>query len=141
MSHLWKTEWSLKKILELLQHLQYPLDLAPSDFFYFETWKKARLTTVHVERGHHPDRCLFWGSSEILLFGRLKKVGETLGKVYRVKRTLCWKKKIYTKSFFFLSFSKDLLNDLRSFPPIQRRSCSRSRRRYEVFHGFANISE
>jgi len=28
---------------------------------------------------------------KILLFGRLKKIGETLGKVYKAKRKLCWK--------------------------------------------------
>ena len=75
---------------ELLQSLYSP-DLAPNDFFFIATLEKiARRTKVHVERGgHRPNRCLFLGPSEILLFGWLKKVGETLGKVYRVKRRLC----------------------------------------------------
>ena len=67
--------------------------------------------TQLVFKGDRPNRCLFWGPSEILLFGWLKKVGETLGKVYTIKRRLCWKiKKIYTKWFVFISFSKNLLN-------------------------------
>ena len=40
-------------------------------------------TVKTVKRGgHRPDRCLFWGPSIILLFERLKKVVQTLGKVY-----------------------------------------------------------
>ena len=71
---------SMAKIIELkFELLQHSPDLAPSDFFFISKLEKmARRTTVHVERGHHPNRCLFWGPSEILLFGRLKKVGETL---------------------------------------------------------------
>ena len=61
-------------------------------FFISKLEKMAQRTTVHVERGgHRPRRSLIKGLSKILLFGRLKKVGETLGKVYRVKRRLCWK--------------------------------------------------
>ena len=65
--------------------------------------KITRWTTVHVERGNRPSRCLFLGFSEILLVGWLKKVGETLGKVYRVKRRLCWEilKNVH-KIIFFL---------------------------------------
>ena len=41
--------------------------------------KMARRTAVHVEReGHRPNRCLLHGPSEILLFGRLKKVKKRL---------------------------------------------------------------
>ena len=63
-------------------------------FFISKLEKMARRTTAHVYcRGHRSNRCPFWGPSEILLFGRLKKVGETFGKVYRVKKRLCWKMK------------------------------------------------
>ena len=62
--------------------------------------KKARRTTVHVEQGHRPNRCLFWGPSGILFFGWPKKV-ETIGKVYRVKRRLCWKRKKSTQNYLF----------------------------------------
>ena len=77
------------------------------DFFISKLEKMSRGTTVHVRRGgHRPNKCPFWGPSEILLFGRLKKVGETLGKVYRVKRRLCCKikknlHKIICFSIFF----------------------------------------
>ena len=72
---------------ELLQNRPYSPDLAPSDFFISKLEKMARRTTVHVERGgHRSNRCLFWGPSEILLFGRLEKVWEMLGKIYIVKR-------------------------------------------------------
>ena len=87
---------------ELLQHPPYSLDrldLTRVTFFISKLEKMARRTTVYVEREcRRPNRCLFWWPSEILLFGRLKKVRETLGKVYKVKRRLYWKiKKIYTK--------------------------------------------
>ena len=117
---------SMAKIMELkfelLHHPQYSPDLASSDFFFISKLAKmARRTKVHVERGgHRPNRCLFWKPFEILLFGRLKKVGETLGEVYRVKKRLCWEiKKNHKKYFVFPSSSKDLLNDPRSFISVQ----------------------
>ena len=73
---------------ELLQH---PPDLALTDFFFISKLEEmARRTTVILERGgHRPNSCLFCGPSEILLFGNLKKVGETHFKKYRVTRRLC----------------------------------------------------
>ena len=83
---------SMAKMMELKFELsQHPPDLASSDFFIFPYLKKW------LGEDHRPNRCLFRGPSEILLFGRLKKDVKTLGKVYRVKKRLCWKiKKIYT---------------------------------------------
>ena len=79
----------------------------PVTFFTSKLEKMARRTAVHVQHEvHRPNRCLFWRPSEILLFERLKKVGETLGKVYRVKRRLCWKvKKNLHKIICFLYLS------------------------------------
>ena len=85
---------------ELLQHLPYLPYLAPSDYFFISKLEKlAQWRTIHVKRGsHRPNRCLFYGPSKILHFRRPKKVGQTLGKVYRVKERLCSKiKKIYPK--------------------------------------------
>ena len=65
---------------ELLQH---PPDLAPSDFFYFQTWKNNSVdNSSRRTRRYHSNRYLFWGPSEILLFGRLKKVGETQNNLF-----------------------------------------------------------
>ena len=60
-------------------------------FFISKLEKMAWRTKVHVEWGHRPNSYLFWVLSKILLFGWLKKVEKTLGKVYRVKRRLCRK--------------------------------------------------
>ena len=55
-------------------------------FFISKLEEMARRTTVHVERGgHRPNRCLFWGPSEILLFGGLKKTEKRLEKCIELK--------------------------------------------------------
>ena len=68
---------SMAKIMELkFDFLQHSPGLTPQWlFFNFKLENMARRTTVHVKRGLRTNRCLFWGPSEILLFGRLKKVG------------------------------------------------------------------
>ena len=70
---------SMAKIMELkfelLQHLPYSPDLAPSDFFYFQTWKN--------------------GSSNN---------GSRRTRRYRVKRRLCWKIKCIQNNMFFYHF-------------------------------------
>ena len=92
---------SMAKIMKLKKNIHriWP----PVTFFKFETWKNGSADNGSCRRGHRPNRCLFWGPSEILLFGRLKKVGETLGKAYRVKRILCCK--IKNKLHRILCFS------------------------------------
>lgn len=63
---------------ELLQHPPYSTDLAASDFFpNLRFASNKRVIAQHI---------LILKICQILLFRRLKEVGETLGKVYRVKR-------------------------------------------------------
>ena len=80
----------LHRLSEEIKKKRIHWNWSPVTFFIFKLQKMAWQTTIHVERGSHcPNRYLFCGPSVILLFERLKKVGEMLGKVYRVKRRLC----------------------------------------------------
>ena len=73
---------------ELLSHSAYSPDLVPCDYFLFPNLKKwfggKRFTT----REHHRLNRLFWRVGQIILFGRLEKVVESLDQVYRAERRL-----------------------------------------------------
>ena len=86
-------------------------------------WRKEIL----LQRWNHlTNKYIFWGFREILFFGTDTKIGETLDKVYRVKRWLYWKIKLlfYQKTFVWfkksrtywlalVGFNKELKNWLR----------------------------
>jgi len=52
--------------------------------------KMIRRKEIHHQRAaHRRNRGLFWKIGQIILFGRLEKVGESLNQIYRAKRRLC----------------------------------------------------
>ena len=87
----------------------FPPDLAPCDHFLFPNQEMIRRKDMHHQRAaHRRNRNLFWRVGQIILFGRLEKVGDLLDQVYRADRRLCWqikmnrsKKMCFTKSYWF----------------------------------------
>ena len=64
----------------------------------------------HQRAAHRRNRGLFWRVGQIILFGRLEKVGESLDQVYRAERRLYWEIKMNrSKKCVLLCFSKNLL--------------------------------
>ncbi|KAG5314510.1 SETMR methyltransferase, partial [Acromyrmex insinuator] len=74
---------------ELLPHPADSPDLAPCDYFLFLNLKKWRKEIHHQRAAHHRNRGLFQRVGQIILFGWLEKVVESLDQVYRTERKLC----------------------------------------------------
>jgi len=55
----------------------------------------VRRKEIHYQRAaHRRNRGLFWRVGQIILFGWLEKVGESLDQVYRTERRLFWEIKM-----------------------------------------------
>ena len=78
---------------ELLQHTSYSPDLDPSDFLLFPNLKKwlGGQRFMWNEEVITKTDAYFEEFPKSYFLGRLRKVGEMLGKVYRLKRRLCWR--------------------------------------------------
>ena len=91
----------------------YSPDLAAT-ISCFQTWRNGfRRKEIHHRRAAHcQNRGLFWRVGQIILFGRLKKVENSLDQVYRAERReiKMWEIKIVQKKCcVLLCFSKNLL--------------------------------
>ena len=72
----------------------------------------VRRKEIHYQRAaHRRNRGLFWRVGQIILFGRLEKIGESLDQMYRVERRPCWevkmnrsKKMCFTKTVFLKTY-------------------------------------
>jgi len=57
-------------------------------FLVSKSEEMVRKEIHHQRAAHRRNRSLFW-IGQIILFGRLEKVGESLDQVYRAERRLC----------------------------------------------------
>ena len=77
-------------------------------FLVSKSEEMVRRKEIHHQRAaHHRNRNLFW-IGQIILFGRLEKVGESLDQVYRAKKRLCWEIRMNRskKNVFYYVFLK-----------------------------------
>ena len=94
-------------------------------FPVFKPEEMVRRKEIHHQRAaHRRNRGLFWRVGQIILYGRLEKVGESSDQMYRAERRLCWEIK-KNRLKILLCFSKNFI-DLRSTSYRTRWRCYHS---------------